>query len=197
MARPIIVLDVGKVRADIKRVKAKVQEGTNIVLEETKVTMARYAEFLLGQAQAKINNRSGVLSRTGTVADLLENEGALIVEFGFNSPHGAQTDQGGTIRAKPGRNLAIPLPPVLTPAGVARFNSPREEPGLELLVGKRHRFLAVKDRGKRKLVRSDLHWLLVPKVTQKGTRYFSDAIKENKEKTAAVVAEAVKKRLET
>ena len=197
MARPIIVLDVGKVRADIKRVKAKVQEGANIAIEETKVTMARYAEFLIGQAQAKINNRSGILSRTGTVADLRESEGELVQEFGFNSLHGAQTDQGGTIRAKSKKNLAIPLPPVLTPAGVSRFNSPREEPDLQLIVGKRHRFLMKKFKGSRKLVRSDLHWLLVPQVTQKGTRYFSDTIKENKEKTATVISEAVKKRLES
>lgn len=196
MARPIIVLDVGKVRADIKRVKGRVQEGANIVLDETKLTMARYAEFLIGQAQAKINNRSNALSRSGTVTDLIESEGELRIEFGFNSPHGAQTDQGGTIRPRTSKNLAIPLPPVLTPAGVARFSSPREEPDLFLLPGKRHRFLAKRFKG-RKLVRSDLHWLLVPSVTQRGTRYFADTIKQNKEQTSTVVAEAVKKRLET
>ena len=196
MVRPIITLDVGKVRADIKRVKEKVQGGVNIVLEETKVTMARYAEFLIGQAQAKINNRSNDLSRSGTVTDLIEDEGELRIEFGFNSPHGAQTDTGGVIRAKSKKNLAIPLPPVLTPAGISRFNSPREEPDLQLIVGKRHRFLMKKFKGDRKLVRSDLHWLLVPQVTQKGTRYFADTIKENKERTSEVVAAAVKQGLE-
>ncbi len=196
MARSIIVLETGKVRADIRRVKAKVREGANIALEETKLTMTRYAEFLIGQAQAKINNRSNDLSRSGTVTELIESEGELRVEFGFNSPHGAQTDTGGRIRPKKARNLAIPLPPVLTPSGIARFNSPREESDLFVLVGKRHIFLAKKSKG-RKLVRSDLHWLLVPSVTQKGTRYFANTIKENQERTSTVIAEAVKKRLET
>ena len=195
--RPVIVLDVGRLRADIRRVKGKVREGSNIALEETKLTMGRYAEFLIGQAQAKINNRSNALSRSGTITDLIESEGELRIEFGFNSRHGAQTDTGGTIRARTRKNLAIPLPPVLTPARVARFSSPLEEPDLFVLVGKRHVFLAKKIKGNRKLVRSDLHWLLKPRVTQRGTRYFSNTIEENKEQTSTVIAEAVKKRLVT
>jgi hypothetical protein len=195
MAREFIALDVGRVRRDIGKVKLGVQAGADVAVESAKQSMTQYALFLLGKAQAKINNRSRKLSASATIADLVETEEEIIVPFGFNSPHGAQTDRGGEIRAKRAKNLAVPLPPIMTPSGIPRFSSPREEPNLSLIKGKTWLFLGIRPKG-RKLVRSDLHWLLTPRVFTKGTLYFSSTIEENKDKTAELVGIDVKKGLE-
>ena len=143
MVEPFMILDAGKMRLQINKTKAKIQEGSDTAIDETKRAMFQFASFLIGESQDKINSRSGDLSASGTVADIEETVDEIRVPFGFKTDYGAQRDQGGTIHAKPGKSLAIPLPPVLTSSGVARFSSPEEEPNLTLIKGKRWVFLAV------------------------------------------------------
>lgn len=52
-------------------------------------------------------------------------EARVGVRKGPASPYAAIHETGGVIRAK-GRLLAIPIGPALTPAGVARYKSPRD-----------------------------------------------------------------------
>ena len=84
-------------------------------------------------------------------------------------------EDGGTITPKRGRFLAIPVGPALTAAGVARYSSPRDVPGLRFQPihgGAMGRL--VKDTGGKR-GRSETWFLLVPSVKIKGTHYMRDA----------------------
>lgn len=194
MVDRIIILNTGRVRADIIRTKAGIKRGVDVALQAATVSMVKFAEFLLGKSRAKINNRSGNLSTTGVVADPIITPEKIEIQLGFRADYAAQVDKGGEIRPKKGRALAIPQRPILSPAGVARFKSPREEPNLVLIKGKRFLFLIVPPK-KRKLVRSDIHWILVPRVRQRGTRYFTRTLNENRQRATPAVSAAIKKRL--
>lgn len=54
---------------------------------------------------------------------------------------------GGTIRPVRRKWLAIPLPPARTAAGVSRYKTPRDVPGLHFVTSKRGNLLLVKPDG--------------------------------------------------
>ncbi len=145
------------------------------ILAATNQAMGEVANDIVSEAQSRINNRSGDLSRASTVEEGVLSGDEITRLFGFNSKHGRQTDQGGTILPKNGRMLSIPLDPILTSRGVPQYPSPRSEPDLFLLKLWGKLFLA---RRMGKTDRSiELHWLLVPSVEQPGTRFVSDVVK--------------------
>lgn len=174
MSAPFISMNVGGIKQVVNLMGAQLQR----VMDATKQAMGEIANDLVSEAQARIQNGSGDLSRSGTVEDLVIEGDELVQRFGFNSVHGRQTDQGGTIKAKNGRNLAIPLDPILTSRGVSKYTGPRAEPDLFPLKLWGKLFLA------RKMGKTDrtiqLHWLLVPSVTQEGNRFFTGVVDANK-----------------
>lgn len=172
-------MDAGRVEADIAKVNQALDIAGERAIQATTQALNEFANELLAEAQNRLHNRSGDLSASGTVTDARIEENAIVLDVGFNKEYAAQVDLGGVITPKKGRMLAIPLEPILTGRGVARFASPREEPDLQLvpLFGK---LFLVKKKARKSGERrfGDFHWLLVPEVNQDGTAYLSDAVRE-------------------
>ncbi len=83
--------------------------------------------------QRSVTRRSGARARSWLPKPSKETEFTVTSEklkargvFGSNLVYDLQRRFGGPIRPKNAKWLAIPLPPALTPAGVARKKSPRE-----------------------------------------------------------------------
>lgn len=64
--------------------------------------------------------------------------------------------------------LSIPLPPVKTAQGLARFRSPRQQPGLFMIKSKRGNLLLVKRVGDK----IEPQWVLKHSVTIPARLYF-------------------------
>jgi hypothetical protein len=198
MSAPFITLDHGRIRAGVDQAKGRLREAGQVTLKAATRGMVLFAEDLVSQAQENLENqtRSGDLKASGTVGDVQATNDGLELPFGFNKEYGAQVDQGGTIKPKKGRMLAIPLGPILTGRGVPRYKSPREEPDLQLVVLAGKVFLVKKvarKSGERRF--ADFHWLLVPEVNQKGSGYFSRVVTQNAPKATEVVGREIQKDL--
>lgn len=86
--------------------------------------------FLSGQ---RLGRRTGTLARsmTGRAVRVRGIPGMRVGIFrGPAVNYAGIQEYGGTVKAKPGKSLAIPAPggPALTPAGVPRYVSPRDFP---------------------------------------------------------------------
>jgi len=182
-------MSTGSVQQAVRGIGKALDASLEAILRATGQAETEIANDINSDAQARINNRSGDLSRSATVEEVVITGDQISVLFGFNSLHGRQTDKGGEILPKRGRMLAIPLDPILTGRGVPQYPSPRAEPGLFLLKLWGKLFLA------RKMGKTDktiqLHWLLVPRVEQPGTRFFSGAVQAATQDIPRRVAERV------
>jgi hypothetical protein len=172
----MITISTGSVQQAVRGINRSLDASLEKILLATGQAITEIANDVNADAQARINNRSGDLSRSATVEEIIVTADQISVRFGFNSLHGRQTDQGGPILPKRGRMLAIPLDPILTGRGVSRYPSPLAEPGLFLLKLWGKLFLA-KKMGKQD-ASIQLHWLLTPKVEQPGTRFFTGAVRQ-------------------
>ncbi len=193
MTVPLITMDVGSVKSQVENIKGVFDAELANVIVATKEAMTEITNDAVADAQSRINNRSGDLSRSGTVEEVTISGDELTQRFGFNSMHGRQTDQGGTITPRNGRNLAIPLDPILTARGVPRYPSPLAEPGLFLLKLWGKLFLAKQMGPKADSI--ELHWLLTPRVEQKGTKFFTGVIQERAPDMPRVMAERISTKL--
>lgn len=192
--RGFIQFDGGRIKADIKAIKDRLGVAGQLHIKGATRGMTLLAEDLISQAQDRLEpqTRSGALRASGTVGDVRATATALENSFGFNKDYAAQRDLGGPVRPKKGRMLAIPLEPILTARGVPRFSSPREEPDLQLVVLAGKVFLVKKVMRRGQWARTDFHWLLVPRVDQEGSGYFSKTVKANAPRANQVIGEAVK-----
>jgi len=176
MTQPFISMNVGNVQQQVQAIDRKLDATLDQILGATTQAMVEIANDVNSEAQSRINNRSGDLSRGATVEEPEIKGEEIIVRFGFNKKHARQRDQGGPIVPKNARMLAIPLDPILTGRGVPQYPSPRAEPDLFLLKLWGKLFLA------RKMGKTDrtiqLHWLLVDRVEQEGSHFLTGSVQE-------------------
>lgn len=102
-------------------------------------------------------------------------------------------ERGGTIVPRRGRFLAIPVGPALTPAGVARYDSPRQVQGLRFvpILGGRMALLVKDRRG-----RSEVWFRLVRRVTIRPSWYLRDAVQTEAAELRARLSTALETALE-
>jgi len=119
-----------------------------------------YAAALMAEAEGKRNATTTIHARTGrlraSIAARLEPgpNDALDLKLragGGNSgpdvPYAAIHEYGGIIRPVRRKWLAIPLPIARTAAGVSRYQTPRDVPGLRFMLSKRGNALLVDKKG--------------------------------------------------
>jgi hypothetical protein len=108
--------------------------GLVVSLRKLMTALATDAETQakLGYRRSGLRVRSGSLLGSISGGALAKAEGiGLFVKAGGLDKRGQPIryarlqEEGGTVNAKRGRYLAIPLNPAKTPAGVARYDSPR------------------------------------------------------------------------
>ena len=137
------------------------------------------------QAQAQANATQRMRRRTGdllrSIVGRVEEQGSsLELVLGVRKDLGYPwlQEQGGTITPKRGRFLAIPTGPALTGAGVHRYSSPRDVPGLryQSIRGGAMGLLVRDVPGRR--ARSEIYYILVRRVTIKPKHYLRDAYTE-------------------
>ena len=199
MTAPFITMEAGKVAADVRAIHLRLDAEMEAVLAATSGAMTEVLNDVISDSQQRINNRSGELSRTATVEEVVRSEGQLSLRGGFNSKHGRQTDQGGDIvSSRPGGLLAIPLDPALTGRGVLKaeyaVTGPgglRNIPGLRLQKSHSGKLFLVKDLGDR----TDFLFLLTPRVHQKGTKFFTSVLTERTPTIAPTIAGRIVERL--
>lgn len=122
-----------------------------------------------GRADDSIGKRTGALS---SAFSHVVKDGVLTIMVDSTVKSYWRTQEYGAmganaIKAKPGKALAIPVGPSLTPAGVAKYKSPRDVPDLFLLKYKRSntgkQAVLAKIQGKKLVV----YFVLVKKVEVK------------------------------
>ncbi|MGH9462002.1 MAG: hypothetical protein ACRD1X_12335 [Vicinamibacteria bacterium] len=185
MTQPFISMNVGSVQKGVQAIGQKLDATFDRILRVTTKAIVEIANDTLQESQQRLEpqTRSGDLSRSGVVEEPVITGEEISVRWGFNKRYARQRDQGGPIVPKNARLLAIPLDPVLTARGVPRYASPREDTGapngMFVLRLWGHLFLAhfVGARGKGN-TRLEFRWLLVDRVEQKGSQFFTRPIKE-------------------
>ena len=111
------------------------------------------------------------------------------VPYGRVQEEGSGYLPGGAITPKRGKFLAIPMGPALTPAGVPRFRSPRDVPGLRFqLVRGGAMGRLVRDVGGRNS-RAETWFLLVRRVVLRPRRYLLRARNELEPMVPTIIAE--------
>lgn len=182
---------------DIEGAKLGLDAAAAVVREAAKQAMDAIARDMISQAQINLETqtRSGDLSRSAVILEAQATDDSIVQGFGFTERYAAQRDQGGTILPKNGRALAITLEPVLTPAGVARYDSPLRDDGapngmfIVKLWGKVYLAHHVGEGADSRL---EFRWLLVPSVTQQGSFFFTGVIQERQSQIGAVQAQLIK-----
>lgn len=143
------------------------------------------AVALEGQAQAQSYATARMRRRTGdllrSIVGRVESSGSTLdVVIGVRRDLGYPwlQEQGGKITPKRGKFLAIPTGPALTGAGVHRYSSPRDVPGLRFQAIRGGAMgLLVRDVPGRR-ARSEIYYILVRSVTIRPKRYLLDAATE-------------------
>lgn len=132
--------------------KALKEIGDNVP-KATKKGFNLWGRTTLGKFEAKqLNGRPGLHKRTGTLSRSFKfkTTGTKLKDiqgsFSTNVKYAAIHESGGTVKAKAGKMLAIPIPggPALTPAGVSRYASPLRKS----LPGTHHFFVHKAGSGK-------------------------------------------------
>lgn len=109
-----------------------------------------------------------------------------------NLPYAQAHEDGATITPKRGKYLAIPVGKALTPAGVARYKSPRQVPDLAYIPRRgKSPLLAKKKRGGG----LDVYYVLVKQTTLRKRRWMGSAFQERKDKIDERVAQIAKRSL--
>ncbi|HET6497422.1 MAG TPA: hypothetical protein VFH61_18905 [Thermoleophilia bacterium] len=130
------------------------------------LTMQRPAEGLASSLSGWMIDRAVPLAAVG-----VPGNSPAAVYAGFLETGGAT---GGTITAKPGHALAIPISDE-----AKKYSSPRDMPGLELIPRKGKPPLLVRMLSSRGNVRGfELHWVLVKSVTIEPRHWLSRGVDE-------------------
>jgi hypothetical protein len=119
-----------------------------------------YAAALMAEAEGKRNATTTIHARTGrlraSIAGRLERGPADALDLklragggnnGPDVPYAAIHEYGGIIRPVRRKWLAIPLPIARTAAGVSRYQTPRDVPGLRFMLSRRGNALLVDKKG--------------------------------------------------
>lgn len=123
-----------------------------------------------GRLRASIAGR--VQEGPGDALDIVLRAGATT---GADLPYAAIHEYGGVIRPVRRKWLAIPLPIAKTAAGVSRYQTPRDVPGLRFMLSKRGNALLVDKTGVpwyvlRKSVTIPKRPYLLPALLKAGSR---------------------------
>lgn len=191
MANAFISLNIGRLTADVRAAKDSLPAFQKRVVSATSRVMFAYVSDTIAAAQDKTAVRSGDLKASAVVQDPVVGDKTITCEGGFNSRYAAQRNFGGTIRAKPGKMLTIPLPAALTASGVSRFSSARElgpEAFVLRLFGKAY---IVKYKGAGKGRSLEFYFVLKDHVDQKGDGFFSNVIDARRPQAAGAIAAGV------
>jgi hypothetical protein len=148
--------DLGRVQADLPRM----------------VRQALTATALEAEAEAKRNATTRLRVRTGRLrasiqssVDGDDNRIRVTLQAGdAEVPYARAQEFGATITPRSARFLAIPVGPALTSAGVSRYASPRDVPGLHF------------QRGTLQDAQGNVWYVLKRSVTIRGTRFLGDAV---------------------
>lgn len=158
--------------------------------------------------------RSGLLAKAWTIGGSGQAETATTAGASSASGHvqsnlvyAAIHNFGGEVVAKKSQYLAIPLGPAKTPAGVAKFASPRDVPGLTLIKSRSGTLLLVKmlgltNKGRQKTktyagpvgpTKSEfVPWFVLKKsVRVPATHYVDKSIAETEEMASSDVQSAI------
>jgi hypothetical protein len=136
---------------------------------------------LAGEALGKQNATTMLHVRTGRLRNSIsgqvteERDGKFILELSAGGQGGQGEvkyariqEKGGVIVPKKGRMLAIPVGPARTAAGVSRYASPRDVPGLHLAMTRNRQLVLVQGQsGKQtggKVKAGTVFFILVPSV---------------------------------
>lgn len=136
----------------------------------------------------RLNRRTGNLARSivGRAARLGKAPGMRVGVFrgAAASDYARIQEEGGTVKAKPGKALAIPMDAAKTPAGVPRWESPRDAPvDLKLVpftkggAGKAGLFDEKTIGEDGDLSKAKMYYLIVKKVRIRGKHYLRDGFR--------------------
>jgi hypothetical protein len=194
-SKPFITMDVGHLTADLAKIGENLDAAAELAIAGAKKAMTLFAEDLVAEAQGNIQNQSGGLADSATVEDVVVTSEALEISFGFNKEYARQRDLGGAIVPVKAKMLAIPLPPIIGASG-PKFASPHEEGDALTLVELNGRlFLVEKRKRGGKFKGADLdrfHWMLVPRVEQVGSKYFTSVVEARKAHAGQAIADGVR-----
>lgn len=191
----------------VAELRAAASGGLRNVLRKALLAPALEGEGIAkGNATTSPRVRAGTLRRSIQGSVELEAEGVkLTLSAGREgSPSERYADiqeQGGTIRPKKGRFLAIPVNGALTSSGVARYKSPRDVGGLRFqairggAMGLLVRDHAGRGKGGRG-ARSEVLFILVRSVRIPATRFLGRAMDETRPKAEEAVRGALRTALE-
>jgi hypothetical protein len=201
VSAPFISVNVGNLKSQIDRINNSLDRASEIALAAAQRALVESAEDQLAKAQGKIHSVSGDLAASGTVQEPILTSEEIVVRWGFNSKYSRMRDQGGDIVPVHAKALAIPLDPVKTAAGIARFSSPREDVGAAgnglFLVKIWGKLFLAEHIGHGKTSRISFRWQLVPHVHQEGNHFVSGTVQEEAQNTVVRVNERVAEALAT
>lgn len=191
MVKPLFSINTGRIRADVEKVGVRLDFARQLALNATREAMILHGHDMIADAQRRLEpqTRTGELSASGGITDPEVTAKEITLDLGFNKEYAAMRERGGTIRATRTKNLAIPLDPALTAAGVPRFSSPREIPGAFVLKLWGKVFIAAEaGKGKNRIL--TLFYILKPSVTQTGSHFMEQTIFEKGPQLASQIASA-------
>ena len=194
--RPFLLFNFGKFSASIRKSKLGLKAAQDRLVRAVARALYLLANDWLAAMQGRAAVRTGALRAAGDVLEPEINGSTIVVEFGFNIRYARIRNQGGIIKPVRARMLAIPLGPVKTPRGDARYASPREQRDLFIirLAGKLYlarRRYASPPKGLPKWANIELNWKLVPQVKQEGDEYVSAVVAERHAQAPAQIAALV------
>lgn len=147
MAEPI-EQTLARANAELRRLPGEVRQiATKKSLNKHAAGFLRF--FTKAQLSGRKSPTSGLDRRTGDLARrgfnyvVQEEKGRMVlrvfssIKYALLHEYGSAGLPGGVVRPKRSRYLAIPVGPALTPAGVARYQSPRQVQGLFVARGRR------------------------------------------------------------
>ena len=195
-SKPFLSFNFGKFKAGISSSKLGLRAAQTRLLEAVKKALYLLANDWLAAAQSRAAVVTGALRGSGDVLDPEVQGTTVLVEFGFNIKYARQRNRGGTIVPVKGKLLAIPLGPVKTARGDARYASPREQSDLFLIRLAGKFFLARKrfpnpPKGLPKWANIELNWYLTPRVTQRGDAFVDAVVSERHQQAPAQIAALV------
>jgi hypothetical protein len=192
MTVPFVSMDAGNIRAQVQAVTRELDKFAARAVDAARQALDLAGEAMLADAQAAAPVQTGRLQESGSAEPVVLEGAELVKRWGFNLRYARMRDQGGTILPVKAKALAIPLSDE-----AKRLSSPREQEGRLRLVPLNGRLFLVERSPKgqgRAFQRSDLrhfHWMLVPKVQQKGNAYVSKTVLAWKDQLPRFVADRV------
>jgi hypothetical protein len=136
---------------DIRRIIERYRLAVhNELLDHNRRVLRRMTtERLSGAGPASLATRSGQLRRSlsGGVTSGASQIQRAVMGIGGGVPYARVQERGGTIKAKQVKNLAIPLSPARTKAGVKKYSGPRQWPKpLKLITSRSGKKLLVETK---------------------------------------------------